>query len=165
MMELIHGPARIFLIGIGATLVMDAWLLLLRRMGVKTLDLSLVGRWAGHALHGRWRHEAIARAARVRAERALGWAIHYGVGISFAALLVAIMGTGWLGEPALFPALVFGLATAIVPLFVVQPAMGAGIASSNTPTPVANSAKSLATHAVFGAGLYLAATVLGMLGD
>jgi len=164
MVDLIHGTGRIVLTGLGATLAMDAWLLLLRRAGVKTLDFALVGRWAGHALRGRWQHEAIARATPIRAEGALGWSIHYGVGIAFAGLLVAIMGTGWLREPGLPSALGFGLGTVVVPLFIMQPAMGAGIASSNTPNPIANVVKSMATHAVFGAGLYFAAVATKMVG-
>jgi hypothetical protein len=47
--------------------------------------------------------------------------------------------------------------TVVAPLFILQPALGAGIASSKTPRPVFNSLKSLATHVVFGFGLFLAA--------
>lgn len=42
----------------------------------------------------------------------------------------------------------------------MQPAMGAGLASSRTPTPLKNCLRSLITHAVFGGGLYGAAVVL-----
>ena len=35
-------------VGIGATAVMDAWLLLLSRLGVPTASFALVGRWIGH---------------------------------------------------------------------------------------------------------------------
>ena len=83
-------------IGIGATMVMDLWGLLLRRMGVATLNFAMVGRWAGHLLHGRVRHQAIAKAEPVRHELALGWGIHYAIGVLFAMLLVMIVGEGWL---------------------------------------------------------------------
>jgi hypothetical protein len=56
----------------------------------------------------------------------------------------------------LLPALAVGVATVVVPLFVMQPAMGAGFAASRTPTPLKNCLRSLATHAVFGVGMYLA---------
>ena len=58
------------------------------------------------------------------------------------------------------PALAVGMGTVAAPLLVMQPAMGAGIASSRTPTPVKNCLRSLANHTVFGAGLYLAAAAL-----
>jgi len=64
---------RAALVGIGATLVLDAWALLLRRaFGVRTLDWALVGRWLGHFPRGRFMHAAIAAAAPVRGERLLG---------------------------------------------------------------------------------------------
>ena len=150
---------RVLLIGIGATATMDAWLALMKRLKRPTLDFALVGRWVGHVAHGRWRHDAIAQAAPVRGERALGWALHYATGIAFAGVLVALAGPAWARSPSLLPALAVGLGTVAVPLFVMQPAMGAGIASSRTPTPLNNCLRSLTNHAVFGVGLYLAAAV------
>ena len=56
------GAAHILLIGIGATAVMDAWLLLLQRLGVPTLNFAMIGRWVGHWRNGTWTHDAIANA-------------------------------------------------------------------------------------------------------
>jgi hypothetical protein len=47
----------------------------------------------------------------------------------------------------------------VFPLFIMQPALGLGIAASNTPKPWQARLKSLATHTVFGIGLYLCALV------
>jgi len=155
---------RVMLVGIGATAVMDAWLLALRRVGMPTLDYALVGRWAGHLHRGRFAHARIGDAAPISGERPLGWAIHYAVGIAFAALMVAVQGLAWLREPALLPAVAVGMATVVVPLLVMQPAMGAGFAASKTPTPLRNCLRSLATHAVFGAGLFLSAALIELSG-
>ncbi|MEB1530969.1 DUF2938 domain-containing protein [Xanthomonas sp. WHRI 7945] len=155
---------RVMLVGIGATAVMDAWLLALRRVGMPTLDYALVGRWAGHLRRGRFAHARIGDAAPISGERPLGWAIHYAVGIAFAALMVAVQGLAWLREPALLPAVAMGMATVVVPLLVMQPAMGAGFAASKTPTPLRNCLRSLATHAVFGAGLFLSAALIELSG-
>lgn len=152
--------ARIVLIGIGATAVMDAWLLLLGRMGIPTMNFALLGRWAGHALRGRWMHDAIAKAPPVRHEPALGWLVHHAVGVAFAAVLVALQGVAWMKAPSLAPALLVGIATVAAPLFVLQPAMGAGIASRRTPMPAKNVMRSIANHTIFGAGLYLAAACI-----
>ncbi len=159
-MEPLTALTQAVAIGVGATAVMDAWGLLLRRAGVPTLDFALLGRWVGHLRHGRFAHAAIRQAAPVAGETGLGWAVHYAVGIGFAALLVAAAGPGWLARPSLPPALAFGLATVAAPLFVMQPAMGAGIASSRTAAPLSNVLRSLANHAVFGLGLYLSAALL-----
>jgi hypothetical protein len=160
MTSLAESAARTVLIGMGATAFMDSWLLVLKRLGVPTLDFALIGRWAGHALRGRWAHEAIAKAAPVPGERAWGWAVHYAVGIVFAALLVVLSGAAWIRSPSLLPALAVGIGSVAAPWLVMQPAMGAGIAASRTPAPGRNRLRSLAHHAVFGVGLYLAAVLL-----
>lgn len=162
-MELLSGLPRAVVVGIGATALMDMWLLSLKRAGVPTMDFALLGRWVGHLFHGRLTHEAIRRAPPVAAELGLGWLTHYAVGIAFAAMLVAVQDSSWLDNPSLLPALAWGLATTAVPLFLLQPAMGAGIASMRTPTPLKNCLRSLASHTVFGLGLYLSAAALARL--
>jgi hypothetical protein len=148
---------RAILIGIGATLVMDAWALLLRRFGIPSLNFAFLGRWLGHLRHGRWMHQSIAKAAPVRGELAIGWFAHYSIGVTFAALLLSIFGAKWARSPSLLPALAIGIATVAAPLLVLQPALGAGVASSKTSAPVLNCMKSVVTHTVYGCGLYLAA--------
>lgn len=154
---------KVVLIGIGATAVMDVWLMLLKRIGVPTLNFAMIGRWAGHLAHGRFAHAAIAKSPPVRGELALGWLLHYAIGIAFAGLLVAVQGVQWTGNPTLLPALAAGIATVAAPLFVMQPAMGAGIASSKTPTPLKNCLRSVANHTVFGLGLYVAAVLIALI--
>jgi Protein of unknown function (DUF2938) len=150
-------------IGIGATAILDLWFLVQQRLGVRTLSFATIGRWAGHLLRGRFTHSAIAQAPPIPGELALGWITHYAVGIAFAALLVAIVGPGWLRSPSVLPAVAVGIATVALPLFVMQPAMGAGIASSKTPTPVKNCVRSLANHTVFGLGLYFSAIAVAFI--
>ncbi len=154
---------NIVLIGIGATAVMDAWLMLLKKLGVPTLNFAMIGRWAGHLARGTVAHAAIAKAPPVKGELALGWLIHYAVGVAFAALLVAVQGMAWTASPTLPPAIAVGMATVAAPLLVMQPAMGAGIASSKTPTPLKNCLRSVANHTVFGLGLYLAAALIALI--
>lgn len=151
------GLLRIAALGAGATLVLDTWLLLLRSMGRPTMNFALLGRWVGHLLRGTWKHASIAHAARIRGEVALGWLAHYAVGIAFAAVLVSVCGADWLARPTALPAFAFGVLTVAVPFFVMQPAMGLGVAGARTAAPLQNRLRSLANHAVFGLGLYLAA--------
>lgn len=158
-----HTPqdlATVALVGVGATAVMDAWLVTLARAGLVPLNFHLIGRWIGHMPAGRFTHEAIAKSPPVPAELALGLATHYVIGVAYAAALVAIVGLEWTRQPTVLPALVFGIATVVAPFFVMQPAMGSGFAASKTSTPFKNRLRSIANHCVFGAGLYLAAAVL-----
>lgn len=154
---------RSLLVGAGATLSIDIWAAALRRFGIPSLRMAFLGRWIGHLPRGRWLHEDIARAAPVRREALLGWCAHYFIGISFAALLLVTSGPQWSRSPTLLPALCVGISTVLCPWLILQPAIGAGIASSKTRTPLFNALKSLLTHTVFGVGLYLAAAATAPL--
>jgi hypothetical protein len=157
MTPTIDTAIRIAAIGAGATLAMDAWLFFLKSCGVPVQSFAMLGRWIGHWPDGVFCHDAIARAAPVKGELVMGWSAHYAIGVSFAVLLVVVAGPAWLAAPTPLPALLTGIVTVAAPLLVMQPALGAGIASSKTKTPLRNCLKSLATHTVFGLGLYGAA--------
>lgn len=153
--------AHVVLIGVGATAIMDLWLLLLIGLKVPTTNFALVGRWVGNLPRGQFAHASIAAARPVAGERVLGWLTHYAIGIAYACLLVGMQGAAWFRQPSLLPALAVGVGTVVAPLFVMQPAMGAGFAASKTPAPLANCLRAVANHAVFGVGLYVAARLLG----
>lgn len=159
-MELVKEIATVAAVGIGATALMDGWALLLKKSGVPTLDYAWVGRWVGHLSSGTLCHTRIADAVPISGEVALGWGIHYAVGILIAALLAVVEGTAWLHAPTFLPALWIGLGTVILPLGVMQPCMGAGFAASRTATPVKNCLRSVLTHAIFGVGLYASTALL-----
>ena len=113
-------------IGVGATALMDLWALLqCRLLGIPSLDFAMVGRWLGHLRRGRFRHEGIGRSLPVAGERALGWTAHYVIGVVFAAVLLAVVGNGWVQAPTLWPALAFGILSVAAPFFILQPGMGA----------------------------------------
>lgn len=156
---------EILIIGIGATIVFDVWLMLLKQLGVKTMNMAFIGRWAGHLARGRFAHASIAAAPAIGGEQVLGWLVHYATGVAFAAALVAVAGQGWLHAPSIGPAIAVGIATVGAPLFVMQPSMGLGIASSKTPAPLKNCLRSLANHSVFGLGLYLSALIKQGIGS
>ena len=145
-------------IGIGASVLMDLWNLFLKRaFGIPSLNYCLLGRWLGHMPAGTFRHASIAAAPQKPLECAIGWVAHYTIGVVFALVFVAVASVDWLVRPTLPPALLYGIGTVVVPLFIMQPALGLGIASSRAPKPMQARLKSLATHGVFGIGLYVCA--------
>jgi len=147
----------ILLTGAGATALTDLWTLARRRLfGTPLPNFGLVGRWIAHLPRGRYRHDSIVAAAPVRAERAIGWGVHYLIGIAFALLLPAFWGQAWMRNPALAPALIVGIGTVAAPFFVMQPAMG--MRPSNKAR-----LHSVVMHAMFGFGLYLAGTVVSAI--
>ncbi len=63
MSEKVEFLSRVILIGVGATIVMDLWALLLRQFGIPSLNFAFLGRWLCHLPEGQWIHESIAKAA------------------------------------------------------------------------------------------------------
>ena len=155
---------NLILTGIGATVLMDLWGIVRKPLlGSPRPDYGLVGRWLAHMRHGRFRHDAIARATPMRRERLLGWTAHYLTGIAFAALLITVAGDGWLENPTPGPAIAVGLGTVVAPFLIMQPGMGAGVAASLVPRPWNARLQTLLTHTFFGVGLYLSAMGLRLL--
>ena len=100
-------------VGLGATLIMDLWNLLLKRaFSIPSLNYCLLGRWLRHMPGGTFRHASITAASQKPFECTVGWVAHYTVGVMFALTFVVL----------------------------TQARL-----------------KSLATHTVFGVGLYLCA--------
>lgn len=148
------------LIGSGATAFIDAWALGEKWFRGRALpDNALFGRWVAHLARGRFRHDSIAAAPRIRGERAIGWITHYLIGIAFASVLLAVWGLDWARHPTIGPALIVGIGSVAAPYLILHPGMGAGIAASRAPNPTAARLHSLVTHAVFGVGLYVAGWV------
>ena len=151
----------IVLLGIGATVFMDLWALFLKvSFGVPSLNYGLVGRWIGHILKGKWFHKTISESSPFNGELTLGWVLHYLIGVIFAYAFVLIFGEGWFKNPALLPALIFGIGTVVFPFFLMQPCFGMGIAASKLPNSNVARLRSLMAHGSFGFGLYVSAYLL-----
>lgn len=151
-------------IGVGASGLMDLWNLLLKvGLGIRSLDYCLLGRWLCHMPGGTFQHASIARARPMPSECVVGWIAHYAIGVGLALGFLVVVSREWLARPTLLPAVLWGLGTVVFPLFVMQPALGLGVAAARTPSPAQARVKSLVTHAVFGVGLYSCATALNYL--
>lgn len=151
------------LIGAGATAVLDLWSFIRSRLGIPAPKYSLVGRWIAYFPRGKFRHDSIAAAAPMPSEMLIGWCAHYLIGIAYAAILLAIWGLDWARHPTIGPALIVGIGSVVAPFFLMQPGMGAGIASSRTPNPGVARVRSLLAHTVFGIGLYVAGLAASLL--
>lgn len=151
-------------IGIGASLLMDAWNLMLKRaFSIPSLNYCMLGRWFLHMRRGTFFHPSIAEAQAQRFECPIGWLAHYMIGIVLALVFLVIAPSDWLMRPSVLPALAYGIATVVFPLFILQPALGFGIASARAPKPAQARLKSFGTHAVFGLGLYLFALAFSLI--
>lgn len=146
---------RAVAIGIGATVLMDLWAILLNKaFGQARPNWAPVGRWVWHLREGQVFHDDIGQAAPYRHELALGWAFHYLVGIVYGIILVAVAGAGWLAAPTFLPAFILGIVTVGAGWFLLAPGMGAGWAASKRPNPMQIRAFNLVSHTIFALGLY-----------
>lgn len=156
---------RTILIGAGATLFMDMVAVLRKKFfGVPSADYGLVGRWIGYMSSGIFFHNPIGASPAIKAERVIGWAAHYIIGILFAGILLVLFGEAWALQPILLPALVVGGLSVAAPFLVMQPGMGMGLAASRTPNPRAARMRSLLAHLIFGIGLFVAGWAVRFLG-
>jgi hypothetical protein len=150
------------IIGIGGTVVLDLWAAALSRLfAIPATNWAMVGRWVGHMPAGRLVHENIGEAAPVSGEHAIGWIVHYVIGILYGLLLVGLWGAEWLTEPTLLPPMILALGLLVAPYFIMMPGMGSGIAGAKTPKPNVTRLKSVVGHSVFGLGMYLTALMVG----
>jgi hypothetical protein len=149
---------RALAIGLSATLFMDAWALFAKRFfDVPASNYCLVGRWVCHMPEGTFVHTSIVTAASKRFECAVGWIAHYVVGAGYGLVFVALVSSAWLAHPKLLSALLFGIASVLVPFLIMQPSFGLGIAAAKTPRPAQARLRSLMAHTAFGIGLYISA--------
>jgi len=164
MSELMDFVVKAFLIGCGATVVMDLWALFLRSVfNIASLNYAFVGRWLGYFPQGKFTHNTIVDAHPIPYERLIGWSTHYVIGIVFAGVLLFFWGLEWAESPTLFPALFIGIVTIAAPYFLMQPCFGFGVAASKTPRPNFSRLLSFGSHSAYGFGLYLAALCLGRI--
>ena len=145
-------------IGIGGTIAMDLWALLLAAVfGLPRPNWGLVGRWFAHLARGMFFHKDITAAEPIPNETALGWFSHYAIGILYAGVLIVFAGREWLSNPTFLPAWIVGLVTVGAGWFILQPGMGAGWAASLRPNPMQVCALNLVSHTVFAAGMFATA--------
>ena len=149
-------------IGVGGTALLDLWNRLLNKsIGQPLPPWHLVGRWFSGLPKGRLVHrQGIASSPAIGGELAIGWIMHYVVGVSFALALLLVWGDGWALAPTFGPALIVGLVTVGAGWFILQPGMGVGVACSGAPNPSLARMNNVVGHIVFALGMYLTARLI-----
>lgn len=151
------------LIGVGATFAIDCFTFIVSLFGSATRGILFVGRWMAYMPKGTFLHDTIIETPPVANELMIGQIAHYCIGITFTFLLVKIFGKKWLSKPTLIPAMVIALVTLLIPVFILQPALGFGIAFSNMPQQIHLIIKTIAIHTIYGFGLYFSAVFLNKI--
>jgi hypothetical protein len=142
-------------IGIGATVLMDIWAVLLwKAFGQARPNWAPVGRWFWHLKNGAVFHDDIGKAEPYANELALGWIGHYAVGMLYGVVLALIVGETWFDAPTFLPAWILGIVTVGAGWFLLQPGLGIGVAAAKLPNANTVRVLNLVSHTVFALGLY-----------
>lgn len=147
--------------GIGGTIFMDIWAIVLHRFfNQPASNWAPVGRWFWHLQNGKVFHESIANAEPYRHENTLGWISHYAVGIFYGIILALVVVPEWFTQPSFIQPWIVGIITVGAGWFLLQPGLGIGWAASKTPNPTKVRIMNLVAHTIFALGMYAVALLI-----
>lgn len=150
--------------GVFATLVLDLWQRLLQAAaGIPPANWGLIGRWFAYIPKGRLIHRPIADTPPVAGEAAIGWTMHYLIGIAYGFAYLGLMVFILERPPNLVSGLVFGAVSVVIPWFLMQPGLGVGILARLAPNPWAPRLNALAGHVIYGAALFCGVWLAGQI--
>ena len=147
---------QILIVGVVACAIFDLWQRVFQKMtAIPPSNWAMVGRWSlGVMTNG----QLIARDLESQAERqnelAVGWLVHYGVAIGYAAVYAWLMQANIL-QAAFGDGLIFGVLSVAVPWFFFLPCLGKGMMARLTPNPPLVCALALMVHSLFGVSIGL----------
>lgn len=149
--------ALAFLGGIFGALLMDLTEAAMAKIGIRSgVNIALVGRWCLGLTRGRLAHADIQASPPLPCEAGVGWAFHFLIGGGGVALLypAALLATGApLPDQPLLDGLIFGLATSVLPWFVLLPAFGWGWFGRRGPRGANALLASPLSHIPYGLGI------------
>lgn len=146
-----------FLGGILGAVLMDITETAMARVGIRSgANVALVGRWFLGLMRGRLAHADIQASPSLPREVGLGWAFHFlvgggGVALVYPAVRLAL-GAPFPADP-LLDGLLFGLATSVLPWFVLLPAFGWGWFGRRGPRGTNALLASPLSHIPYGLGV------------
>ncbi|HEY0635805.1 MAG TPA: DUF2938 family protein [Gammaproteobacteria bacterium] len=149
--------------GIVGALLMDISESVAARIGISSgVNVGLVGRWAIALAQGTLHHRDIRTSPAQRHEVAAGWLFHLLIGGGGVALLLATLWQlGAIAAPltAPLPYLLFGLATSVLPWFILLPSFGWGLWGRHGPAGNKALLASPLSHLPYGMGIWLVVVV------
>jgi hypothetical protein len=146
-----------FLGGILGAVLMDITETLAAKLGISSgVNIALVGRWFLGLLQGRFVHANILVSKPLAGEVKAGWAFHIFIGGGVVALIYPLFFTLVklpLPHNHLLGGLVFGLATSVLPWFVLLPSFGWGLFGHRGPKGSNALLASTLSHIPYGLGV------------
>jgi hypothetical protein len=143
--------------GIVGAVLMDIAETYAAKAGITSgVNIALVGRWFLSLLHGQFAHANIVDSKPYPHEVKAGWAFHFLVGGGGVALIYPLFfqATGLpLPSNHLLGGLLFGLATSLLPWFVLLPSFGWGFFGRHGPQGSNALLASTLSHIPYGLGV------------
>jgi hypothetical protein len=131
--------------------------------GIPPANWAMIGRWFAYLPRGQMVHRPIGATAEVRGELALGWAMHYLVGLAYGFAYLGLLVYGLDRPPSLLNGAVFGAASVAIAWFIMQPGIGIGVMGRLTPNPAVPILNALASHVIYGLALFAGAWLAASL--
>jgi hypothetical protein len=139
------------LVGAGLMDLTEFWA---ARIGITSgVNVALVGRWFAGLTRGRLRHADILDCPPVPRETRIGWAFHLVVGGGGVALLYPAFSSVAPTTGPLLGGLLFGLATSVLPWFILLPSFGWGMFGRRGPRGSNALLASMLSHVPYGLGV------------
>lgn len=146
-----------FLGGLVGAVLMDITETYAARIGITSgVNIALVGRWFIGLLRGRLTHEDIRESTPHPHEVKAGWGFHFIIGGGAVALIYPLFfKASGLPLPAshLLGGILFGLATSILPWFILLPSFGWGLFGRKGPDGSNALVASTLSHIPYGLGV------------
>jgi len=148
---------EMILMGIWATLFMDIMAKIFGKLKIihPTIRPEIVGRWALYMIRGKFVHEDINKTPVLGNEKPAALIAHYLIGIILAGIYLFIELNIPVIRNQLWMALIFGVATTLLPWFWLYPSIGLGIMASKTSKRSPYIITSLVNHTDFGLGFLI----------
>lgn len=146
-----------FLGGIVGAVLMDVTETYAAKVGITSgVNIALVGRWFLGLLRGQLTHSNILDSSPRPQEVSVGWAFHLLVGGGGVALiypLIFLLSGASLPESHLLGGMLFGLASSLLPWFILLPAFGWGCFGRSGPQGSNALLASTLSHIPYGLGV------------
>jgi len=112
-------------------------------------------------VRGRLVHANINKSESIKHERAVGWFFHYFTGAALALTYPAVVLAfgGAMPGNHLLTGFVWGLATVLLPWFVLFPGFGWGLFGTRSPQNVRSVLAPLVEHSIYGLGVGIVLTI------
>ena len=147
---------EVFVVGIGACAVFDVWQRIFQRLtAIPPSDWSIVGRWSlGVVIKGKLIARDIESQTKIQHETAIGWMVHYGIAVCYAAVFNILMSSG-IVTANVTDGLSFGVISVLIPWFFFFPCLGKGMMARRTSKPLLACFLALMMHSLFGVSIGL----------